>query len=39
MNLAALSRSPLRRWVLGDDASERAATPEERAKIVELPAS
>lgn len=37
INLAAfVPLAPLRRWVLGDAASERAATPEERAQIAEL---
>lgn len=37
INLAAfVPLAPLRRWVLGDEASERAATAEERAKIADL---
>ena len=37
INLAAfVPLAPLRRWVLGDEASERAATPGERAAIAGL---
>jgi N-acyl-D-aspartate/D-glutamate deacylase len=37
INLAAfVPLSPLRRWVLGDEASERAAKPEERVAIAAL---